>query len=904
MNEEETIIHQNRSPQGWGVGWLRFWVVLTATSPVLFALWLLAGLSPGTKAQATHPTISPTEIYEGETLEFTMTLSSTQGMAWDAMEDNIQGGSGTVAVQQTSSGGTGDWYFAEADGTWSDDRIDGTELSPIQNDDGTYSLGFHVHATADSDTSEGDENLTIVLQLDSTEAGNVTFTLKEGARPAPTDGVTITPTSLALEELGTSSTIEKTYTVVLDTNPTADVTITVDNGDSTAVAVDTNAGTTALDTTLTFTAGGDGSGSGAGNGNWAVARTVTVRALNDADATNESFNITHMATTTGSTGPYHTISINPVAVTTMDADHGVVVSEASLTVMMNEDNTYMVALKSDPGGTVEIAATIQQAPRGIITVSPTTLTFTSSDWYTPQTVTVTGDAGGTDSITHEVSTATTDYPTAMTIPAVSVRVTPIITIAPLRPSIAEGGTIDLRATYLDAGQRQGFLWCLQDGADAGTATYSRTGPDYGIGSYGGTRRRLENRCAYGLRKNPRAPGKRSSTLRASLITHDDAIDEPDETIGLRFTIYLDVRGTENFGYTIIDNDPTIVSLARVGSGAVALGETVEFTVTLGRALVAGEVIDVPLSIGGMNVTTGNWSLAAKGGDSLNTGVTLSSETTTTPKLTFAGAGAQIATLEWTATADNLIEENPETVTIALGPDGSGDNGFDSFTDTNVGGGADPHSSNNQFDVGVNNPIIIIQSGGSTVVSEAAGAGHTDTYTVALNSAPTANVILTAKSDDTGAATVSPATLTFTSTDYGTAQTVTVTGVDDDIDNMGDERTAIISHGATSSDPGYVIPQAGSLSVTVTDDDQVGVTVSPVSLALTELGAASDVEKTYTVVLNTDPTADVTITITNGNGSAVAVDSGNQKKDILTFTHGNSGNWNTPPDGDGAGAERW
>ena len=314
------------------------------------------------------------------------------------------------------------------------------------------------------------------------------------------------------------------------------------------------------------------------------------------------------------------------------------------------------------------------------------------------------------------------------------------------------------------------------------------------------------------------------------------------------------------------------------------------------------MIDVPLSIiGSTNVTTGDWSLAAKDGDSLNTGVTLSGETTTTPKLTFAGAGAQTATLEWTATADSPTEP-PEVVTIALGPDGSGANGFDSFTDTNVGGGADPHSSNNQFDVRLEDPgyvdigLAIIESDGSTMVSEAAGAGHTDTYTVALNSAPAANVILTAKSDDTEAATVSPATFTFTPTDYGTARTVTVTGVDDRIDNPEDKRTVTIIHPASSTDPNYNASSAGNVTVTVVDDDVASVTVSPTSLALTELGDSSTLEKTYTVVLATDPTADVTITVTNGDSTAAEVDTnsgvtGNQ--DTLTFTPGSSGNWNIP-----------
>ena len=50
-------------------------------------------------------------------------------------------------------------------------------------------------------------------------------------------------------------------------------------------------------------------------------------------------------------------------------------------------------------------------------------------------------------------------------------------------------------------------------------------------------------------------------------------------------------------------------------------------------------------------------------------------------------------------------------------------------------------------------------GGSTSVNE---SGTTDTFTVVLDSQPLTNVVLTVASSNTGEATVSPATLTFTS----------------------------------------------------------------------------------------------------------------------------------------------
>ena len=165
-------------------------------------------------------------------------------------------------------------------------------------------------------------------------------------------------------------------------------------------------------------------------------------------------------------------------------------------------------------------------------------------------------------------------------------------------------------------------------------------------------------------------------------------------------------GTRTTATVIIrDDDSTIVMLARTGSGSmVDEGGTVEFTVTLGRALITGEIIDVPLAVSGTNITAADWSLARKTGNSLNTGVTLVNETTATPVVRFSGSGAQTATLVLTALADNVAEGGPETLTFALGPNDDTANGFDLGTrDTNVGGGADPDddTANNTFNVTIN-----------------------------------------------------------------------------------------------------------------------------------------------------------------------------------------------------------
>jgi len=70
-------------------------------------------------------------------------------------------------------------------------------------------------------------------------------------------------------------------------------------------------------------------------------------------------------------------------------------------------------------------------------------------------------------------------------------------------------------------------------------------------------------------------------------------------------------------------------------------------------------------------------------------------------------------------------------------------------------------------------VTIVESGGATQVTE---GGATDTYTVALNTQPTTNVVISISPGSQ--VSVSPTSLTFTSATWNVAQTVTVTAVDD------------------------------------------------------------------------------------------------------------------------------
>ena len=60
------------------------------------------------------------------------------------------------------------------------------------------------------------------------------------------------------------------------------------------------------------------------------------------------------------------------------------------------------------------------------------------------------------------------------------------------------------------------------------------------------------------------------------------------------------------------------------------------------------------------------------------------------------------------------------------------------------------------------------------------SGGTATFTVRLNSQPAANVTVGLSSSDASEGTVSPSSLVFTAENWNAAQTVTVSGVNDDV----------------------------------------------------------------------------------------------------------------------------
>ena len=129
-------------------------------------------------------------------------------------------------------------------------------------------------------------------------------------------------------------------------------------------------------------------------------------------------------------------------------------------------------------------------------------------------------------------------------------------------------------------------------------------------------------------------------------------------------------------------------------------------------------------------------------------------------------------------------------------------------------------------------------------------------------------------------------LTFTTANWSTAQTVTVKAAEDD--DAAPDADVTLAHAITSDDDSMYNALADqTVTVTITENDEVGVTIDPTEIEVVE-GDATGVS--YTVVLTSQPAGDVTVTISGHAGSDLTLSGTGLSDDgTLTFT---TANWDT------------
>jgi hypothetical protein len=544
--------------------------------------------------------------------------------------------------------------------------------------------------------------------------------------------------------------------------------------------------------------------------------------------------------------------------------------------------TFTVALDSVPTGDVAIGLSSSDASEG--SVSPASLVFTPGSALTPQTVTVTGvdDAviDGDQAYTIVTAPAVSADPAYSGLDPLDVSVTNTDDDVVALPVIATaGGTL----TAEDCGVGNGAIdpdetvtvsLALRNTGTAPTTSLVATLlPTGGVTAPGGPQ-------AYGA-LTPGGPavarpfaltaaGTCGGTLTATLRLQDGATDLG--TVAFAFPL-----GTMGPGGTISFANPAAVTIPTSGNGS-------PYPSSIDASGLTGTVTKVTATLGGFGHSFPDdvdVLLVGPGGQ-------------TTLLLSDAGGGGVVSGLTLTfddAAASSL--PNGSSLTSGTWKPSAYEPDTDGFTspappgpyvaDLSVFNGTDPNGTwslyvRDDFSpsggsiaggwslaITTSAPVCCTASVAGVTVTPTSGlvtseAGGTATFTVALTSVPTADVTIDLGSSDLTEGTFSPASLTFTPADALAPKTVTVTGVDDLVAD-GNVGYTIVTAPAVSSDASYSGRDAADVSVTNTDDDVAGIVVSPASgLVTTEAGGTA----TFTVVLTSVPTSDVTIGLSSSD----------------------------------------
>lgn len=485
--------------------------------------------------------------------------------------------------------------------------------------------------------------------------------------------------------------------------------------------------------------------------------------------------------------------------------------------------TFTVALASAPAGELTIALASSDASEG--SVSPTTLTFTADNFATPITVTVTGvDDDLVDG----------DQPFVVTLDGGPSGITADVDVTNVDNDLV--GITIVRETEMtsEGGNAASFTVVLntQPTADVVVPIQSAN-PNEGTPSVDSLTFTTDN---WNAPQQVIVTGQNDDVADGPVVYE---IDVGPTTSGDAAYNGLD---PEDPTFTNVDNDsPGVVVTPVDGLETTEAGATATFTVVLTSQPTGSVILDLSSSDPG--------------------------EGTVAPaRLTFSP-------VDWNA---------PQVVTVT-GVDDTFDDGDQSFTietaalvSTDLGyAGIDPP------DVAITNiddeqPGFTITPVTGLVTTE---GGGTASFTIVLISEPKADVVVPFSSSDPTEGTPAPASVTFTMADWDVPKTVTVTGVNDDVAD-GNQPYRILVGPAQSTDPAYDGFDPPDVAVTNTDNDTPGITVTPTTgLLVSELGDSAF----FDIVLNSEPTADVTITMAVNDNTE-----GQIAPTSVTFT---PANWN-------------
>ena len=676
----------------------------------------------------------------------------------------------------------------------------GKSLSVTFSASGTsdYSVSGSQTRTISQGSTSASASLTFTPVNDNVDEPNsrITINARSNDSGIGTASTTVTQfdndTSEALAFSRTSVTVDEgstaTYTVALAITPSGNVTVSVGHSSG-------DPDITVRPSSLSFT-----------TSNWSTGQTVTVEAAQDDDLSAGSARISH----TASGGGYNGISGNVTATEDDDDTGSLLFSSPSVDVPEGGSDTYSVSLSHQPSSNVTVVIAKRTGGDTDISVKPASLTFTSTNWSTGQTVTVEAaqdDDGlnGTATISHTASGAEYQDVTA------SVTATEQDTDRKLLTStssltVDEGSftTYTVRLATQPTGTVTVAVSWLQGDADLSVTPAALT---FTTGNWNTTQ---------------------TVTVRAA---------EDNDLANGRATFWHSASGGGYDGVTVsvtaaeTDNDTAQLHFSRT-SVTVPEDDHATYTVRPRYAPTGTVSLSVAVEMGGDH------------------------------DITVRPANLTFTTMDWSTA---------QTVTVSARDDDDAVNGSRQITHTAAGAEyADLTATVTATEQDDDEAGLDLSKIALTVAE-----GGTATYTVELATQPTATVtVLIVRSSGDTSITVLPASMTFTTSTWDDAQVVTVSAAED---TDGANSTATISHTASGGDYATVSADA---TVTESDNDTAGFTLSETALTVEEGGS-----DTYTVRLATQPSGSVTVTVAATGDLDITVPS-----DTLTFS---TTTWSTP-----------
>ena len=530
----------------------------------------------------------------------------------------------------------------------------------------------------------------------------------------------------------------------------------------------------------------------------------------------------------------------------VDTGPGVKVSRAEVTMVGGAGTkaTYTLVLNTAPAGDVVITPTSSATADATVSGA---LTFTPDNWDKPQTVTVTGVSDGAPTIAHAVtSTADTiQYPLGIDIDDLAVKV--------LNGYVSfESAAYSVRENRRQGALgHRGLLWFTLSHAPPSISYATFTWRD-GTATGGGVDY-TNGATRFGI-----APRVKRSALGFQFV--NDNLVEDDET----FTVTI----TPPPGYEIGDHPTATFTIEddEARSAKIAFGSDAASTSAYAVAVeedVSAGTVSVPITVNHLPAASTTFTVEVIGGSATED----TDYTIATKSVTFGPDDTSKTQNLEISISDDDDTEIDETIRLRIvaadpTPDDLGDHytrhAASSLATVTIG---DDDGTPKTFAV-------------SAAAAAAEGADATLTITLSEN-APTGGVEFTitagyAESSTASAADVGTVPSSVTVAPGQTTATVTVPLVDDDIDDDGETFTITVA--PATGITGWVVASEGkdTATVTITDNDTAGITVSETNVSLTEAAGALNTA-TYTLVLDSEPTHDVEVAVSSGDAGAATVE---------------------------------